>query len=191
MLKKYLILTVFSALLLAGFVAAPSQDRRDYTTNHNFSVEIDGVLVGGFKEVDTSIIFSPNGNAQIGGLNGKIGGHDSPSLEFTQGEPYHLNAELFFDTFEDKKDVRGFTSILENAVQFNKDVVNQPPGRVERPSCIATIDASTFRCEVEEVQTTYTMFLPDGTPVRATVNLTLHSLPSGLNGSREQKVIQH
>src|SRR5262245_48437497 len=46
---------------------AGAGDRRDYTTIHNFNVEIDSVIVGGFKEVDgleskTEIIEYKEGN---------------------------------------------------------------------------------------------------------------------------------
>ncbi|MEK7560447.1 MAG: phage tail protein [Patescibacteria group bacterium] len=50
--------------------AAMGSDRSDYTTIHNFNVEIDGVVVGGFKEVDgleskTEVIEYQEGNERI------------------------------------------------------------------------------------------------------------------------------
>jgi phage tail-like protein len=49
---------------------AMGSERRDYTTIHNFNVEIDGVVVGGFKEVDgleskTEVIEYQEGNERI------------------------------------------------------------------------------------------------------------------------------
>ena len=49
---------------------AMGSERRDYTTIHNFNVEIDGVVVGGFKEVDgleskTEVIEYQEGNERV------------------------------------------------------------------------------------------------------------------------------
>ena len=58
-MRRTLLVLWASALMvvLMGASALPAfadggGDRRDYTTIHNFNVEIDGVIIGGFKEVD-------------------------------------------------------------------------------------------------------------------------------------------
>ncbi len=55
---------------------AMGSGRRDYTTVHNFNVEIDGVVVGGFKEVDgleskTEVIEYQEGNEANQGITHK------------------------------------------------------------------------------------------------------------------------
>ena len=46
-------------------------------------------------------------------------GMDSPPVQFTMGERKRLNMELFFDTSEDKTDVRDFTSKVEELMLVN------------------------------------------------------------------------
>src|SRR3970282_27190 len=41
---------VITAAVAVVTVQAPARDRRDYTTIHNFTVEVDGVVVGGLRE---------------------------------------------------------------------------------------------------------------------------------------------
>ncbi len=78
---KKQILAVLISVLFAGaiFYAAASYsqnnaeaagERRDYLTIHNFNVEIDGVVVGGFKEVDgieaeTEVIEFQSGDERV------------------------------------------------------------------------------------------------------------------------------
>jgi len=89
---------------------------------------------------------------------------------------------LFFDTYELKLDVRLFTdritgwdagsmfSQLPDAVKGLMDIdsdLHAPP------VCLFIWGAFIFQCIIERVSKRFTMFLPEGFPVRATLNVTL------------------
>lgn len=73
---------------------------------------------------------------------------NAPTLEFTAAEPKALNAELMFDAYED----RGAVPSAEN---------------LHLPS------PSTDLAGSEPPDVKYTLFLPDGTPVRDTVHVKM------------------
>ena len=93
-----------------------------------------------------------------------IQGLDAPTLEFTSGEPYRLQMELFFDRYEEGKSVREYTDAVENLAKPSKIAGDEP-------QCIVTWGEKTFLCSIEKTQVTYTLFLDDGTPVRAVMNV--------------------
>ncbi len=55
-----------------------------------------------------------------------IQGLDAPTLEFTSGEPYRLEMELFFDRYEEGKSVREFTDKIEKLALVNQEL-HRPP----------------------------------------------------------------
>jgi len=96
----------------------------------------------------------------------KAPGLDSPEQEFTSGNPAVLSVELFFDTYEDKKDVKEYTDVIYNMALVNSDT--------HRPPLVMFNWGSTqFTGVVESLTLRYTMFLSDGKPCRATANLSI------------------
>ena len=92
----------------------------------------------------------------------KAPGLDTPEQEFTSGNPAVLSVELFFDTYEDKKDVRKehTEKIMTLALV---DVDKHRP-----PLVMFSWGGFQFTGVVESLTLRYTMFLPDGKPCRAT-----------------------
>ncbi len=99
---------------------------------------------------------------------------DAPTLEFTNAEPETLSVELFFDCYESKQDVyetyvkglRAMTLIDTNATGVKK----------RPPQVMLSWGKKTFlnfKGVITSLSTKYTMFLPDGTPVRASCTLSL------------------
>ena len=83
-----------------------------------------------------------------------------------RGDADFLSAELFFDTYEEKKDVRPLTEPIEKMAAGN--------GGIHRPPIVMFIwGNSKFQGEIETARVRYTLFLPDGTPCRATVNIKI------------------
>jgi len=80
----------------------------------------------------------------------KSPGLDLPEQEFTSGNPSLLSVELFFDTYESKKDV-------------------------SKEFCWGTF---LFEGFIESLTLRYTMFLPSGKPCRATANLSIKQYES-------------
>lgn len=101
-------------------------------------------------------------------------GKDVPPLEFGGGQPKSLSIQLFFDTYEEGKDVRLYTDILDKMMQIDESLRSGKSDRGRPPYC-------RFRwgkffscvCVIQRLKIDYTLFLPDGTPVRATADLTL------------------
>ena len=87
-------------------------------------------------------------------------GLDSPPVQFTMGERKRLSMELFFDTSEEKTDVREYTSKLEELQLVNAQEHRPPILRFSWGSL-------SFDCVLEDSVQRYTLFVNDGTPLRA------------------------
>ncbi|WP_458210354.1 CIS tube protein [Haladaptatus sp. NG-SE-30] len=94
-------------------------------------------------------------------------GFTSPVTQFAGGEAETLTMELFFDTYEeDEKDVRvNYTDKIDELLQVEGK-------RHAPPICRFIWGKLNFRCVLQSAQKQFTMFLPEGIPVRARVNVT-------------------
>jgi LysM repeat protein len=105
-------------------------------------------------------IDASNQIAEIG-----VPGLPAPLLQFVRGGSRTLTMQLFFDTYEDGVDVRRHTDAVYGLLDIER-TTHAPPicefrwGRVQ------------FRSVLERVNGQFTMFLVDGTPVRATLDVT-------------------
>lgn len=101
-------------------------------------------------------------------------GGDVPALEFGGGAPISLTMEVFFDTHEEAKDVRTYTNKLWKLVLVdpgNRDATTQ---QGSPPQCEFQWGMMwSFKAVVTSLSMKFTMFLANGTPTRATANLTL------------------
>lgn len=102
-------------------------------------------------------------------------GANVPQLEFTGGEPATLTLKLFFDTTGSGEDVRTkYTNDLWDLAMVNKDKIDPKTNKGRPPTCTFEWgNAWSFEAVVTSINTAFTMFLGDGTPVRATVDLSL------------------
>ena len=98
----------------------------------------------------------------------QVPGLESSIIQFVRGESESLSLELFFDTYtyHSSQDVRGHTNKVRDLLSIDKEI-HAPP------ICTFEWGTQNFTGIVEKATTTYTMFLEDGTPVRARINLTL------------------
>jgi len=165
---KKIFTVLLSAILLTMLVASPAfATVRKTATDAVF-------LTFNFADTDVKaevnpesiqVIFNPNEHTSAKAVPWKhhdIQGLDSPTLEFTSGEPYRLQMELFFDRYEEGKSVRDLTDKIEKLVLSEESDSTQP--------CIVTWGLKQYRCILESFQTRYTLFLDDGTPVRAVMS---------------------
>ncbi len=103
-----------------------------------------------------------------------------PDLEFTSAEGRSMSFELLFDTYEIGGNVH--TMFVANLVKLS--MVRNPDGSEEekRPPKVGVKWANgalpEFLGVIESVGTKYTMFLPDGTPCRATCNVKVKEASS-------------
>lgn len=93
-------------------------------------------------------------------------GLDAPEMQFTTGQGESLDLELFFDTYESGSSARNHTQSLHQLAMIDPDL-HRPP------QVLVTWGQLSFRGVVESINHRFTMFLEDGTPVRATCKLTL------------------
>ncbi len=94
-----------------------------------------------------------------------------PKVAFQYISPYKLMiSDIIFDTYEEGSSVLWYINKLRQAVEF-------PSGKNVPPVYIFTWGEQQYlRCFVEQLNYQLTLFLADGTPVRAIVNLILHEV---------------
>lgn len=102
-------------------------------------------------------------------------GANVPDLEFTGGEPATLTLKLFFDTSSTGDDVRAtYTNDLWDLAMVNRNNIDPQTKKGRPPACTFEWgNAWSFEAVVTSITTSFTMFREDGTPTRATVDLTL------------------
>jgi nucleoid-associated protein YgaU len=94
-----------------------------------------------------------------------IPGLEAPILQYVHGNTRTLNMDLFFDTYEERTDVRDHTSKVYDLLLV--DAETHAP-----PICKIVWGCFSFRGVLDHVSGRYTLFLPDGTPVRATLSVS-------------------
>lgn len=111
-----------------------------------------------------------------------IPGLPSPIYQFVRGNARTVTLDLFFDTYEQGTDVRLFTdritgwdagSMFSRLPGITRGLMDIDPDLHAPPVCLFIWGAFIFQCIIERVSKRFTMFLPEGIPVRATLNVTL------------------
>lgn len=131
------------------------------------------IIVNG-KDETIEVLFNPNEYVIEKGNQftwEKIPGLSAPVAQFISGEAMTLTMDLFFDTYEDQKDVRDYTSKITKLLDVDKDL-HAPP------VCRFVWGSLDFKGVIEKVGLKFTMFLSSGIPVRATVNVTFRAVMS-------------
>jgi LysM repeat protein len=96
-----------------------------------------------------------------------IPGLSGPLLQFVNGNMRTLEMELFFDTTDARTDVRSATQKVVSLLDIDSTLHAPPVLRVSWASL-------QFRCVLARVSQKFTMFLEDGSPVRARLNVTFN-----------------
>jgi len=94
-----------------------------------------------------------------------IPGLEAPILQYVNGNTRTLDMDLYFDTFEEGTDVRSRTDQVYHLLWID-------PSTHAPPICTVAWGSFRFRCVVDHVSGKFTLFLADGTPVRATLSVT-------------------
>lgn len=96
-----------------------------------------------------------------------IPGLESPPIQFIRGTSEKLVADLIADTSGTLDDVRKeYTNGLRDLMRINSDLHAPPIVRL-------VWDDQIFKGVIEALNITFTLFTPDGIPIRAKVSLTL------------------
>lgn len=107
----------------------------------------------------------------------KIPGLDGPISQFIAGESMTLDMTLYFDTYEPPTPEKGEggTNVGAKVAQLTQLV--KIDGSLHRPPGVSFCWGKLkFHGYVTSVKASYTMFLSDGTPVRAKADISLRSL---------------
>jgi hypothetical protein len=113
--------------------------------------------------------FTRQKGAQIAEIG--IYGLDSPVLQFIRGQNEKLTLELFFDTTDKGMDSNA-VSVTTKTDEFYEFIKIQPEIHAP-PRIIFSWGGWAFPAIVESIQQRFTLFNPDGIPLRATISLTL------------------
>jgi hypothetical protein len=104
----------------------------------------------------------------------KTKGKNVPKLEFNGGNPTDLKVQLFFDTYESGEDVRKkYTNAIWELAMVNKQKADPKTKKSQPPKCEFRWGSMwSFKAVLADITQKFTLFLPDGTPVRATLDVT-------------------
>jgi hypothetical protein len=94
-----------------------------------------------------------------------VPGLEAPILQYVNGNTRTLDMDLYFDTFEEGTDVRSATNNVYQLLYID-------PSTHAPPICDISWGSFTFTGVVDHVSGKFTLFLADGTPVRATLSVT-------------------
>jgi hypothetical protein len=114
------------------------------------------------------VLFNPNKySLEKGNTLAEIGvpGLGAPLLQFVHGNTRTLAMELFFDTYEARSDVRAYTDRIYGLLAINRD-------KHAPPICEFRWQSFHFRGVLDRVSGSFDLFLANGTPARATLNVS-------------------
>lgn len=98
-----------------------------------------------------------------------IPGLSSPLLQFVNGNLRTLDMELFFDTYEAKKDVRDQTNKVIDLLKIDSNL-HAPP------VLVVSWGTLNFQCVLAKATQRFSMFLDDGRPARARLSVTFQEI---------------
>jgi nucleoid-associated protein YgaU len=143
------------------------------------------------KNLDTGrtihVMFNPN-EFSISKSNlwfdQKTIGKNQPDTVFISGQPATMTVRLFFDTYDEKMDVRYHTDKIAKLMEVSVREEGER-NKLRPPKVIFGWGLIwTFTSVITQVNQRYTLFLPTGTPVRATVDVTLRQFESERFGNQ-------
>ena len=116
-----------------------------------------------------SVMYNPEElKLEQGNVVAEVGipGREAPPVQYVRGKGRSLSMELFFDTYEfdTPTDVRTYSN---RVVQL----LNRLPQTGAPPVLLFVLGQFSFQCVLVDAGQRFTMFLRDGTPVRATLSV--------------------
>jgi hypothetical protein len=113
----------------------------------------------------------------------KTKGLNVPPLEFSGGAPATLSIQLLFDTNEPHmgaaagSDVRKYTKGLWDMMKIDETKINPSTKKGEPPYCrFIWGSVWSFKAVITSMSQKFTLFAPDGTPLRAIMDVSFKQL---------------
>lgn len=117
-------------------------------------------------------------NREINYAQSAIPGLSAPVLQFVNGNMQTLEMELFLDSYEEHRvgtaTVNKAQSDVRELTARVTDLMAIQPQTHAPPVLLFTWAKLAFTCVLARAAQRYVMFLPDGTPVRARLNVTFN-----------------
>lgn len=151
-----------------------------------------------FTNVDTQSVFYVQFNPKDFKLDEKANWKasdehesDKPLLTYEKGEPTTVSMDLIFDSTDTGDNVYNtYVMPLRDFLTSDVNQTDQEGDKMTRPPyCKFTWGSFTFDCVVEKVSATFMMFKPDGTPLRAKVNVGLKERQRNVPGGSDPQVM--
>lgn len=126
-------------------------------------------------------MFNPNEYAfskQNSWSLGQTKGSNVPKVEFGGGQPATLQLQLFFDTYASKRDVRKeYTDAIWGLTMVDPDLKDKKNKKGRPPKVrFQWGKAWSFEAVITSISQSFTLFLEDGTPVRATLDVSFQQI---------------
>lgn len=104
-----------------------------------------------------------------------VPGLSAPVIQFSHGNQQSLEMELFFDTYEGHREgsrtIAAAGEDVRRHVRRLTDLMNIQPATHAPPVLLFTWGSLAFTCVLARATQKFILFLPDGTPVRARVQV--------------------
>jgi nucleoid-associated protein YgaU len=117
-------------------------------------------------------------NREINYAQAAIPGLSAPILQFVHGNMQTLQMELFLDSYEQhkvgSKTVNSAQSDVRILVKAVTDLMSIDPSTHAPPVLLFTWGSLAFTCVLANCSQRFTMFLPEGIPVRARLTVTFN-----------------
>jgi hypothetical protein len=129
------------------------------------------ILEGSNKGTEVPVLFNPT-EYSLDISNSfeekSLPGLSNPVVQFVNGQAQSLSMELLFDTWTDgaNEDVSKKTNEFTQMLAIDSDLHAPPPVEFKWGSF-------SFKAYIEKISQRFTMFNSDGSPVRATLNVSL------------------
>lgn len=104
-----------------------------------------------------------------------VPGLHTPITQFIGGEAQTLSMTLFFDTYENKsnKDVRIYTNKIVNLLEIDRELHHPPICMISWGGIPSNLATKSFTyATLDSCSSQFIMFLENGTPVRAKLNVS-------------------
>ena len=118
---------------------------------------------------------------------GTATGANMPPVEFGGGQPATLQMQLFFDTYACAKDVRAEYTDAIWRLMLVDDRLKDQKNRKGRPPRVRFQwgAAWSFDAVLTSITQNFTLFLADGTPVRATLDVSFQQIRDSSHFARQ------
>lgn len=112
-------------------------------------------------------------------------GEDVPEAVFGGGQAQDLTIELLFDSTAEGKSVETKYAVLKELASVDTSKVNEKTQKGQPPYVVFHWGSYKSRISViTSIEETFTMFLPNGTPLRANVTVELQEVEDNNKGAQ-------